>query len=930
MKILALTLYSGNYSNGYFFFFPASGYRYYSDGILRGSGKEGDGWTSMPSGSDAWYLRFLSGIAHVVYSSRGYGFPVRCVQASAAVFAFTNDTFCFFPASGWRRESDGALRDLGVWGFSWSSLPSDGRAWALEFYSGIAHVDALARNGGWPVRCVQASAAVFAFIKKDIEDTFVFFPASGYRESPGGKLSVSGIWGYGWSSTPSAANRAYALEFYSGTATVYGDYIDCGFPVRCVQASAIVFAFTNDTFCFFPATGYREFSDGRYSYPGSWGLVWASTPSGGNAWSFTISSGRPYMNANNRGYGFTVRCVQASATVWAVKKENIKQIRFRRESGKGILYRRGRADSVTRLGRKLFASGNYFVCATPSYSISLINLPVFKCLYFYKHSSGYFLFFPATGFRFLDAKLYNVGTEGHGWTSTLNGSNAWHYGGSSGNVALAVHSHEFGFPVRCVQASAVVFVKKDFKEAHVFFPASGVRHESDGSLRELGSCGYARSSTPAGGSDAWELIFYSGNACIFSYPCSRGFPVRCVQASATVFAFIKKDIEDTLFFFPASGFRAPNDGLLGNSGLVGYCWMSTPAGGSYAYSLYAPSGTVRVANHVRDDGFSVRCVQASATVFVFIKKDFKYISAFFPASGYRFVGDGKLVDSGITVLRWSSTPYNSGSAWDLNSRSAAACMYYDSRGHGFPVRCVQASAAVWAVRKKDAKQIRFRRESGEGILFRRGQADSVTRLGRKSFANENCFVCAVPSYSISLIKLPDLKCLYFYKYSSGYFFFFPAPGYRETGDGKLYNSGGRGDGWSSTPNGDRAMGLLFDSGNVRVYDGHWRGSGFPVRCVQASATVFVFIRKDIEDTFIFFTASGYRLNSDGGLRNSGTYGYGWTSTPDGGGGSYLYFSAGGPYISHYDRDSGRSVRCVQASATVFAFSYYLKRRKKAA
>ena len=61
---------------------------------------------------------------------------------------------------------------------------------------------------------------------------------------------------------------------------------------------------------FFPATGYREFSDGRYSFSGSWGLVWASTPSSGSAWSFTISSGRPYMNANNRGYGFSVRCVQ--------------------------------------------------------------------------------------------------------------------------------------------------------------------------------------------------------------------------------------------------------------------------------------------------------------------------------------------------------------------------------------------------------------------------------------------------------------------------------------------------------------------------------------------------------------------------------------------------------------------------------------------
>ncbi|MCC8171162.1 MAG: DUF1566 domain-containing protein [Parabacteroides sp.] len=62
-------------------FFPASGCRDYNDGTLRVSGTYGYGWSSTPyDGSNAWFLDFWSTNARTNYSSRRYGFPVRCVQ----------------------------------------------------------------------------------------------------------------------------------------------------------------------------------------------------------------------------------------------------------------------------------------------------------------------------------------------------------------------------------------------------------------------------------------------------------------------------------------------------------------------------------------------------------------------------------------------------------------------------------------------------------------------------------------------------------------------------------------------------------------------------------------------------------------------------------------------------------------------------------
>ena len=883
--------------------FPASGDRHYTSGKLVNSDRSVYTWSSTSyNSSTVWDFTSSSGGANLYFDATRFGFAVRCVQASATVFAFTKDTFVFFPASGNRGDGDGKLYNSGASGFGWSSASYTGDyASRLFLNSGSACMGSAYRTFGFAVRCVQASAAVFAFT----ENTFVFFPATGFRYVDAKLYNVNAE-GHGWTSTPTGGN-AWHYGGSAGNTALAVHSREFGFPVRCVQASAAVFVYARkdieETFLFFPATGFRNYNSGSLGDSGKWGYCWTSTPLGGNAWYLDFYTGPARVSNGSRGYGFPVRCVQASAAVWAVLKKTIRQIRFRRESGKVRLCRRGQADSVTRLGRKFSASENCFVCVAPSYSFSLIKLPVFNGLYFYKHSSGYFLFFPAPGYRETgDGKLYNVGTRGDGWSSTPNGDRAVGILIVSGDVRMYdSHWRGSGFPVRCVQASATVWIylKKNRKQ---------IQYRRESGKEYLYRRGRADSVTRLG-------CKLSANENRFVY-AAPSYSFSLIKLPVFNGLYFYKHSSGYFFFFPASGWRHYNDGMLYNSGVEGDGWTSASNGSSNAYFLCFYSGNAYMYNDSRTLGRSVRCVQASALVFAFIKDTF----VFFAASGNRNYSDGKLGNSGISGYGWSSTPAGS-NAWYLDVWSSNARVLDNvSCGFGFSVRCVQASATVWFFQKENRKQIRYRRESGKVRLCRRGQADSVTRLGCKLSANENHFVCAAPSYSISLIKLPVFIYLYFYKHASGYFLFFPASGYRSGSDGNLFNSGVSGYGWSSTPNGSSVWRLEAWSAIAHM-DDYRRADGFSVRCVQASASVFVYARKGIEKTPVFFPAAGLRGSSAGKLVELGVSGYGWSSTGSDNGNAYsLIFYSRNACSFLYSRSSGYSVRCVQASAAVFAFT----------
>ena len=63
---------------------------------------------------------------------------------------------------------------------------------------------------------------------------------------------------------------------------------------------------------------------------------------------------------------------------------------------------------------------------------------------------------------------------------------------------------------------------------HIFFPASGYRDNSNGSLGNVGSYGYCWTASPYSTNYGRYLYFYSSNARWDSYFRALGFPVRAV------------------------------------------------------------------------------------------------------------------------------------------------------------------------------------------------------------------------------------------------------------------------------------------------------------------------------------------------------------------------------------------------------------------
>lgn len=66
---------------------------------------------------------------------------------------------------------------------------------------------------------------------------------------------------------------------------------------------------------------------------------------------------------------------------------------------------------------------------------------------------------------------------------------------------------------------------------------------------------------------------------------------------------------------------------------------------------------------------------------------------------------------------------------------------------------------------------------------------------------------------------------------------------------------------------------------------------------------------DYSGNSVFFPAAGYYY--DGRVRNAGSYGYYWSSTPNGNNNAYrLYISSGNQSVLNYSREYGHSVRAV--------------------
>jgi uncharacterized protein (TIGR02145 family) len=59
-----------------------------------------------------------------------------------------------------------------------------------------------------------------------------------------------------------------------------------------------------------PLAGFRHYYNNALNYVGEFGLYWSSTVNGNNSRNLNIASSPSKMNTNNRGFGFSVRCIK--------------------------------------------------------------------------------------------------------------------------------------------------------------------------------------------------------------------------------------------------------------------------------------------------------------------------------------------------------------------------------------------------------------------------------------------------------------------------------------------------------------------------------------------------------------------------------------------------------------------------------------------
>ena len=276
----------------------------------------------------------------------------------------------FFPSAGYRYCATGALTDVGLNGYAWSSLPLDSGSARFRFVDSDVAFSSLQRSYGFPLRCVQAFAgSVSGRSSSRLRGTFitrwghcrssvrwdlsgqgfreeqtrfvrvlqmtallwvrccvltvfrcvvsknllgicfgwVFFPSAGFRHYSSGALTSVGAGGYLWSTFVSDCDAGY-LYFSSPYAYLQFYSRGYGLSLRCVQAFANSVARN-----FFPPAGYRRAGGGELSSVGSWGEYWASSPIGAEGCYLELQPTAGYLRINYRAFAFSLRCVQAFA-----------------------------------------------------------------------------------------------------------------------------------------------------------------------------------------------------------------------------------------------------------------------------------------------------------------------------------------------------------------------------------------------------------------------------------------------------------------------------------------------------------------------------------------------------------------------------------------------------------------------------------------
>ncbi len=231
----------------------------------------------------------------------------------------------------------------------------------------------------------------------------------------------------------------------------------------------------------------------------------------------------------------------------------------------------------------------------------------------------------------------------------------------------------------------------------------------------------------------------------------------------------------------ASGYRNVGSGMMANEG-SGYYWSASPNGAaSGLYLLFVSGGVNPQGFSNRGFGFPLRCIQGFTLHGWNRCLDRSGVAKkmITGASGNRSVGSGTMAYEGSNGYYWSSSPSSAVFGIYLFVYSGGVSPQHNdgNRGSGFPLRCIQEFALHGANRCS--------RQNG-GTEGQEGMTADTS-------------------------------------------------GYRNVGSGAMTDEGG-GYYWPASPSGASfGVYLSFSSAYVSPQGSTYRGSGFPLRCIQELA-----------------------------------------------------------------------------------------------
>ncbi|NDV46377.1 hypothetical protein D0T49_04900 [Paludibacter sp. 221] len=349
-----------------------------------------------------------------------------------------------------------------------------------------------------------------------------------------------------------------------------------------------------------PAAGYRDRGNGELYQVGSYGRYWSGSLSSVYSLDLAFNGSNNVYPANidNRGNGFSVRCISAlngklsylllcymilysigvnlfiRYTYFVLKSINHKVHYTKRESPWVALC------SLT--GECLLNSAN---CLLPPSGIG-IGLR-HKCL----------LFLPAAGYRAnSNGELYSVGSNGNYWSGSVYSYTSFNLNINGSNVYPAnINNRSNGFSVRCIS------VLND--ELYCLLLCYIMYHSTGVILFRITGFIYTNTN---------HKIYYTKRESHWVALCS--LMGECLLNSASCLlppSGISIGLRHKcLLFLPAAGLRNNSNGELYYVGSNGYYWSGSLSS-DYSLSLNINGSNVYPATiNNRANGFSVRCISA--------------------------------------------------------------------------------------------------------------------------------------------------------------------------------------------------------------------------------------------------------------------------------------------------------------------------------